>query len=88
MLILCIEQLLREKKIADVRKELCAVPQCSFQILSNVSHGDFDDGTLLKWPFRSWDEPDSYKTILLINKTLLEFFDKHLKNYDKKHVDS
>lgn len=70
----------REKKIADHRKELCSVPQCLLQILPNISHGDFGDEVLLKWPLRSWNEPASYETILVINEAIVEFLNKHLEN--------
>jgi len=68
-----------EQKISEHRKRLCAVQNCSMIILPNVSHGDFGDGILLKWPLRALNDADSYQTILTINKHILEFLDKNLK---------
>jgi hypothetical protein len=69
----------REQKIAEHRKELCTNPNCSIVILPGIAHGDFGDGILLKWPLRSWNDVDSYKTIAIINETVLRFLDKYLE---------
>lgn len=69
----------REEKIAEDKKELCKKPLCSIVIIPGVSHGDFSDEILLKWPLRVWSAADSYKALAMINDYLVKFLDAHLK---------
>ncbi len=68
----------REKNIDAHIKKLCSVPTCSFVIIPNASHGDFDDEMFIKWPLRSWNEVEPYTTIALINGHIVQFLNKYL----------
>ena len=68
----------REKNVDEHIKKLCSVPTCSFVIIPNASHGDFDDEMFIKWPLRSWNEVEPYTTIALINGHIVQFLNKYL----------
>ncbi len=69
----------RERKITEHKEELCKESQCSTIIIPGASHEDFSDLVLLKWPLRSWNEPNGYTIMASINKSILKFFDSYLK---------
>lgn len=69
----------REKNIKEHKEKLCSVPTCAMVIISEASHSDFDDLMFLKWPFRSWNAIEPYKTMALINGKIIEFLDRYLK---------
>ncbi len=69
----------REQKISDHRERLCDSPICSMIVLPGLTHGSFSDLVLFKWPLRSWNDPDSYKTLALINHELATFFKMYLQ---------
>lgn len=68
----------REKNIDAHRKKLCSVPTCSMIIIPEATHGDFDDLMFLKWPLRSWNSIEPYKTIELINDYAVKFLNTNL----------
>ncbi|GMU19756.1 MAG: esterase [Candidatus Babeliales bacterium] len=68
----------REKNIAEHRKALCNTPNCKTVIIPGTTHSDFDDMMLLKWPFRSWNAIDPYKTLELVNSSIVQFLNIHL----------
>lgn len=68
----------QERKIEEHRKALCNDAQCSMIVVPRTSHGDFGDEALIKWPFRAWSAPDSYKALQSINTEVLNFFDTYL----------
>jgi len=68
----------REKNIKEHREKLCSIPMCSFVVIPDASHSDFDDEMFIKWPLRSWNEVDAYKTIALINSNIIGFLKKYL----------
>ena len=69
----------REKNIVEHKKRLCEAPLCSMVIIPGASHSDFDDMMFLKWPFRSWNAVDAYKTLDMINTYSIEFLNKYLR---------
>jgi hypothetical protein len=69
----------REEKIAEHRRVLCNSADCEMIIVDGVSHEDFSDEVLLKWPLRAWSAPDAYWVIQTINNHCLQFFKKYLR---------
>lgn len=66
----------REKNIAEHRKKLCSVPSCSFVIIPDATHNDFGDEIFFKWPLRSWQEADAYRTNAAINDHIITFLNR------------
>ena len=57
----------REKNIQEHKEKLCSAPNCSMVIIPDATHGDFGDEMFIKWPLRSWNAVEPYKTIGIIN---------------------
>lgn len=77
----------REKNIYAHRKKLCSVPNCTMIVIPEAAHSDFDDLMFLKWPFRSWNTIEPYKTIELINGHIVKFLNANLQlsNFQSLH---
>lgn len=70
----------KEMAIAAHRKALCKTSHCNMIIIPNISHEDFSDKVLLKWPLRAWNEPNSYWVIRTISSRILNFLSDHLRS--------
>ncbi len=68
----------RERTIKEHREKLCSLPTCSMIIIPDATHGDFGDEMFIKWPLRSWNAVEPYKTIGTTNTHIVNFFDKYL----------
>ncbi len=69
----------REREIDKHIKQLCKAPNCSLVFIPGATHDSFGDGILFKWPFRGWQEPESYALLTNINSRIIHFFDQFLK---------
>ncbi len=69
----------REQKVTNHRQQLCNTSYCSMIIIPDATHADFGDEILLKWPFRPWNAAESYETLSIINKHIVQFFDTYFK---------
>lgn len=68
----------RERKITEHRNKLCS-KNCSTVIIPKITHKDFGDTILTKWPLHKWHTLDPYISIALINDTIKDFLNKNLK---------
>lgn len=70
----------RVRRIEKHQQELCQESRsCSSVVIPRATHGDFGDLMLLKWPVRSWNEVDGYKTLEFISKHITQFFNNYLE---------
>ncbi|MBA3954612.1 hypothetical protein H0X48_04815 [Candidatus Dependentiae bacterium] len=68
----------REEKSNEHIQKLCSVTSCSFVVIPEAAHGDFGDEIFIKWPLRSWNAAESYKTMTMINEHIVHFFNRVL----------
>jgi len=69
----------REKNIQEHKEKLCSIPNCSMIIIPDATHNDFGDEMFIKWPLKSWNEVEPYKTIELINNYIVKFLNENLR---------
>ena len=48
-------------------------------IIPDATHGDFGDEMFIKWPLRSRNAVEPYKTLETINGHIVQFLDKNFK---------
>jgi len=70
----------RERTIQKHKRELCKTgTKGKILYIPGITHGDFSDVLLAKWPVREWNDAEPYATLSTINMNIINFFDKYLK---------